>query len=324
MTSRRPMSRRGLFKLGAGTSTAVALAIAGRANTTAAPAGARFDLTAASTELVRQKGLNDKTVLQSFAFDNDNQHIYTVQLKNGSGSGAAGNLCVTKLSPSGAVLGHMYLMGFGHGVQIGVEPSGSTAHLWTETDAAPSDDNDVTQGTRLARFEFADSQTLTTSSSALTKYTLIPGATKTTPAIDPSTNCLTMRYHTAGVFRYAAFDLTAIRAGRATKLYDVAEPEGLGTFQGHTTYGDYLYMLSGDPYSASNPAPGNTHITCLDLGSGQQIQHALSQAGQSLDYREPEGMAIQIAAGAPRLCFGFASGPAGARVASIYYKTKVI
>lgn len=315
------VSRRGLFKLGATAvfaSTAVDLAVAG-----ADPAGGRFDLTAPSSPLVRQKALRDKTVLQSFAFDNDNGHIYAVQLQNGAGSSAAGNLCLTKLSLDGAILGHMYLLGFGHGVQIGVEPSGSSAYLWTETDAAPSDDGDVTQGTRIARFEFTDARTLTATSPELTKYTLVPGARKTTPAIDPSTNRLTMRYETAGSFRYSVFDLAAVRAGGTTPLFDVGQPDGLGTFQGHTTYGDYLYMLSGDPYSDTNPAPGNTYITSLDLRTSQQIQHELSQAGKTLDYREPEGMAIRTTPDGPQLCFGFASGTPGARVASIYYKSRM-
>ncbi|WP_238846610.1 hypothetical protein [Nocardia arthritidis] len=315
------ISRRGVLKLGAAT---VALTVADRGLSDAAPVDGRFELTAPSAMLIRQRALHDRTVLQSFAFDNDNGHIYAVQLKNGSGSGAAGDMCLTKLSMSGEILGHMYLMGFGHGVQIGVEPAGSSAYLWTETDAAPPGDGDVTQGNRIARFEFADGATLTTSSAELTKYTLVPGAIKTTPAIDPSTNHLTMRYEQAGAFRYAVFDLAAVEAGSPTRLYDIAQPDGLGTFQGHTTYGNYLYLLSGDPYSDSNPAPGNTYITSVDLRTGQRIQHELSRAGKSLDYREPEGMAIRIDSGAPHLCFGFASGQVGARVASIYYKSELV
>lgn len=42
-----------------------------------------FDLSAQPTELVHDKALQNGTVLQSFAFDNVNKHIYTVQLMAG-------------------------------------------------------------------------------------------------------------------------------------------------------------------------------------------------------------------------------------------------
>ncbi|MER7365946.1 phage baseplate protein [Nonomuraea wenchangensis] len=310
-----PLSRRGLLTIGAGLAATVA------AGTSRASAAAgRFDLAAPATQLIWKKALYDETVLQSFAFDNPKGHIYAVQLKNGAASAAAGDLCLTRLSLSGAVLGHMYLKGFGHGVQIGVESPGV---LWTETDAAP-DSSGAMWGRRLARFSFADGRTLTPSSSGVTTYTPIPGATNTTCAIDPSTGRLTMRYLLDGRMRYAVYELSALKAGGKDKLYDVAQPSGLGVFQGYASYGDYLYLLDGTAYSASNPAPGNTYITCVDLRTGAQVQRSLTQAGKSLDYREPEGMAIQIVSGAPRLCLGLASGTAGARKASIFYKSALV
>ncbi|MEV4574990.1 teichoic acid biosynthesis protein C [Nonomuraea jabiensis] len=316
-----PVTRRDLLKVGAG---AAAAALAGTETAAAAASAAgRFDLAAPATQLIWKKALYDETVLQSFAFDNANGHIYLAQLKNGSGSAAAGDLCVTKLSLSGSVLGHMYLKGFGHGVQIGVEPSGGSAYLWTETDAV-ADGSGNAWGRRLARFKFVNGQTLTPSSSALTKYTLISGATSTTCAIDPSTNRLIMRCRVDGQARFVAYSLAAVKAGTAKKLYDVAQPSGLGVFQGYTAYGDYLYLLDGTAYGASNPAPGNTYITCVDLRTGAKVQRSLSQAGKSLDYREPEGMAIQIVSGRPRLCLGLASGTAGARKASIFYKSALV
>ncbi|MFG1704837.1 teichoic acid biosynthesis protein C [Nonomuraea sp. M3C6] len=318
MSVHEPVTRRGLIKLGAGVA-ATALAAKPAAAATAAN---RFDLAAPATQLIWKKALYDETVLQSFAFDNVNGHIYTVQVKNGAASPAAGHLCLTKLSLTGTVLGHMYLMGFGHGVQIGVEPSGTSAYLWTETDAV--NDGENAWGRRLARFKFVNGQTLTASSAALTKYTLIAGATSTTCAIDPSTNRLIMRYWVEGKPRYAAYSLAAVKSGTAKKLYDVAQPSGLGVFQGYTAYGDFLYLLDGTAYSGSNPAPGNTFITSVDLRTGDTVQRARSQAGKSLDYREPEGMAIQVVSGRPRLCLGLASGAAGARKASIFYKDALV
>jgi hypothetical protein len=48
------------------------------------------------------------------------------------------------------------------------------------------------------------------------------------------------------------------------------------------------------------------------------LQRSVTQAGKSLTFREPEGMAVQ--GGPPRLHFGFADGPVGDRNISVYYK----
>ena len=50
-----------------------------------------------------------------------------------------------------------------------------------------------------------------------------------------------------------------------------------------------------------------------------------TNAGGSLDYREPEGMAVyRTVAGETRLFLGFASGAAGARRANIFYKNVLV
>ncbi|MBF8188643.1 teichoic acid biosynthesis protein C [Nonomuraea sp. K274] len=318
MSAHLPVSRRGLLKIGAGVAATAALAAE-----PAAAAEGRFELTAPSTSLLWRKPLYDETVLQSFAFDNVNKHIYAVQVKNGSGSSAAGHLCVTKLSLTGAILGHMYLMSFGHGVQIGVEPSGTSAYLWTETEAKVIDGE--IRGTKLARFKFVNGQTLTPTSSALTKYTLVDGAVNTTCTVDPSTNRLVTRYWDGSRFRLAAYSLSAVKSGSKEELFDVPQPTGLGTFQGYAAYGNFVYILTGNAYhTTNNPPPGNTYTHSVDLRTGKLVQRARSVAGKSLDYREPEGMGIQIVSGAPRLCLGLASGVEKARLASIFYKTEVI
>lgn len=317
------VTRRTLLGAGVG---AVALGLTASRGT---PAGAasraanRFELTASPAALMTGKPLYDETVLQSFAFDNVNGHLYTVQLRNGSGSAAAGNLCVTKLSLSGAILGHMYLTGFGHGVQIGVEPSGTSAYLWTETDGVTDGTN--SWGSKLARFKFVNGQTLTTASTALTKYAPVAGATSTTCAIDPSTSRLIMRYRLNGQPRFAAFPLSAVKAGgQPTPVYDITQPAGLGTFQGYTAYGQYLYLLDGTAYGDDNPSPGNTYLTSVNLVDGKVVQRSFTQAWKSLTYREPEGMAIQLTSAAPRLCFGFATGASGARQVAVIYKNTLV
>lgn len=86
------------------------------------------------------------------AFDNLNGHVYFVTTKPGS---TTGDLWVTKTDLSGTQLGSMALHGFGHGVQIAVEPSGGTVYLWTEWRASASG-----FGTRIGRFEFVNGSTL--------------------------------------------------------------------------------------------------------------------------------------------------------------------
>ncbi|MFD9946280.1 teichoic acid biosynthesis protein C [Nonomuraea sp. NPDC059023] len=310
------MSRRVLLAAGAS-------ALAGLTGTSQAQAaGRRFDLTGPPEGLIWRKPLKDQTVLQSLAFDNRNGHIYTAQVRNGTGSARAGDLCISKLSLNGALLGHMYLMGFGHGVQIAVEPVGSAAYLWTETDGASDGQN--AWGRKIARFPFVSGRTLTTRSPNVTKYAPVPGATSTTCAIDPSTNRLVMRYRLSGAVRFTVYNLDTLKAGRPVALSQAEQPPGLGTFQGYTLFQDHIYLLDGDAYGPANPAPGNTHLTSVSLLTGQKVERRFTAAAKSLDHREPEGMAIQIAGGQPRLCYGLAAGRPGARLVSIVYKSKLV
>jgi hypothetical protein len=62
-----------------------------------------------------------------------------------------------------------------------------------------------------------------------------------------------------------------------------------------------------EPYSTSNPPPGNATLWCLDWNTGAVVERRPSTALSELEYREPEGLAVQIVDGAPRLCLGFGS-----------------
>ena len=95
-------------------------------------------------------------------------------------------------------------------------------------------------------------------------------------------------------------------------------------FQGFTVLGDYVYQLTGTAYSDENgPNPpsghGNAHVSCVDLRTGELVQRSRTEAGYSLDYREPEGMAVQLTS-PRRLCMGFASSLTSPRELSVYYK----
>ncbi|MGX1312127.1 hypothetical protein RKD24_002246 [Streptomyces calvus] len=320
----------------------------------AVPGSRRFDLTAPSEMLLREVRLNETRVLQSFGFDNARRHVFFVQLVDGdrrlpgetrtySGDerSANGDLCVTRMDLSGNILGTMYLRGFGHGVQIGVESTDAGSFLWTETASVASQDstgNYTGWGSRLARFAFANGSVLTPDSPALTQHRLEDGVDRTTVTVDPTHQRLAVRCRVNGTFRYRLYDLAAFTSGGRTTLADVPQPADLqpghpDTFQGFASFGSHLYLLAGTQYGkdGSVEGTGNTFITCVDWNSGAVVEQELTKAGYSLPYREPEGMAIQIpdpaAPQAARLCSGFASVTSDTdsrKRASIYYKETLV
>ncbi|QUH02418.1 teichoic acid biosynthesis protein C [Saccharopolyspora erythraea] len=332
------LNRRGLLRAGAGLAAAAGLgaaagpgaAVAGPiagatgpiAGAADVPASKRFDLKAPSHDLFRHKPLRDDTVQQSFTFDNVNRRLFVVQRRNGTGS-AAGDLCVTRLDFAGNQLGYMYLTGFGHGVSIAAEPVGSASYLWTEVDA-----NANGYGRRLARFEFRDGATLPNSSTALAKFTPVADATEHTCAVDPVHGRLVVRYHRGGAKRFAVYELARASAGDfGTRLADFAQP-ALGSpapvFQGYTAHGRYLYLLDGESYDSSPTL--NSRVTSVDINTGEIAEGpVITRAGESLTYREPEGMAVyRTEAGETRLFLGFASGAAGDRRCNLFYKNVLV
>jgi receptor-binding protein len=346
LTPSPPASRRTLLRA-AGALTAAATALvpgaacadggaahpAASGSGTPGRAGELFDLGAPATALFTGVPLHDATVLQSFAFDDLNRRVYAVQLMaggqalpgepapvSGAQRAADGDLCLTQLGPDGAELGHMYLLGFGHGVQLGVQPVGRTAYLWTEV-ASDNYGGANGWGQRLARFAFTDGAVLTAGSPQVRQYTLIPGTDHTTVAVDAAHRRLTMRYARDGAFRYAVFPLDAVGRSGVPPVADIAQPALPATFQGFTSYGRWLYLLTGDAYGANgSTAPtGDTRISRVDLGAGAVAEEVPVTAAPDLVYREPEGMAVRLAGpGRPQLCFGFASGVVGDRRASVF------
>ncbi|GIP34537.1 hypothetical protein [Paenibacillus sp. J2TS4] len=294
----------------------------------------RFNFDGPAAEVIRQKPLHNGTVMQSFAFDNVNEHVYVLQLMSGgqqlpdesepvSGAvrSANGDMTLTKLDLSGNKLGYMFLKGFGHGVQMGVETDGDSTYLWTETDSVTEGTSGW--GTKIARFTFEDGKILTPDSPELEKFAPIPGADRTTVNIDMSDHLLTMRYRLKGEFRYAVYRLEDVKEHRYTPIADVPQP-AVGTFQGFASYRGYLYLLEGTSYgSAGSVEPlGNTYITTVKLDTGEVVGKTLVLAGTSLPFREPEGMGLRIPdASKPNeveLNVGFASDFSPTRLANIF------
>jgi hypothetical protein len=279
------------------------------------PVTGRFDLRTVSRPLLVGKWLHDRRhIPQSFAFDDAAGFVYVLQVEGANSAGtfrdhaARGDLILTKLSRDGdTIAGHMTLRGFGHGVAFGVEPAGDgTVHLWTEVDSQPNDAG-VGRGTRLARFAFEDGGVLGAGSPSLQKFDLQPGTRVCTPSLDLVHGRLAMRYTTAGVSRVALYDLAAVKEGCATRVRDIAFSFPFGVLQGWCTFGSYLYVLAGEPYSASNAPPGNATLWCIDWNTGAVVERRPSTVFSELEYREPEGLAVRIVDGAPQLCLGFGS-----------------
>ncbi|MEK3726112.1 phage baseplate protein [Paenibacillus sp. FSL H8-0034] len=321
-----------LFQAITGIALCSLLAVLSSCNSTerSIPKSERFVLSGQATELLHEKALQDGTVLQSFAFDNVNQHIYFVQVMSGGNQlpgetkpvsnadrALNGDLTLTKLDFSGNKLGHMSLKGFGHGVQIGVEAVGNTAYLWTETDSV------ATFGTQIARFKFENDKTLSTSSPELEKHRLIENVEHTTVNIDSANGLLTMRYRKNGVFRFGVYALEEVKRKQYTPISDVPQPS-MGTFQGFASYGNTLYLLEGNAYGSNGSVKpnGNTYITAVDLKTGEVVDKQLISVGETLVYREPEGLGIRIPdvnqPDKAELGIGFASSLSPYRLANIY------
>jgi hypothetical protein len=98
-----------------------------------------------------------------------------------------------------------------------------------------------------------------------------------------------------------------------------------GVNQGYAVYGRYLYLLTGESYEASG-GKLNSQVLSMDLNTGELVQGpVLTKAGSTLEFREPEGLAIyKTKDGEARLFLGFASGVAGDRRSNLFYKNVLV
>ncbi len=317
----RGLTRRGLLRAGgvAAAGAGAGALLAGGTAAATVPASDRFDLTQPSYDLFRGAMLHESHhVMQGFTFDNVNRRLFVAQLRNGT---SGDDLCVNQLAFDGTLVGSMYLDGAGHGVSIGCEPVGTASYLWMECDSDATDDSG--RGTALARFKF-----VTGGTPAVTKF--LTGSSTISCATDPVNNRLLVRRSESGSMHYSLYGLTDAAAGNfGSPLAHVAQPvlgDGSVTFQGYSVYGQYLYTLDGTGHA--DAADIDSYVSCVDLNTGAVVSRALTRAGQSLVYREPEGMAVyRTAAGETRLFLGFGSRSSLDninRYANIFYKDVLI
>ncbi|MEU6080574.1 teichoic acid biosynthesis protein C [Streptomyces sp. NPDC047108] len=337
-------SRRSLLGLGGAMAASLATApraAAGPRNTLgAAPrspqaptADGPFDLSLPSTRRIAEQPLHHTTVMQSFAFDESNRHIYAVQVISGNVQlpgesraythaerSLAGDLCMNRLTWDGTLLDRMYLKGFGHGTVMAVEdaPAGAApVMLWTECDVNPESG----YGRAVGRFPYAADTVLHSGDPSVTAYWPLPGTTNNAAALDQDGRRLLLRYGLPGLRRYALYDLDAFVAGRFVRQADFAQPgtELALPFQGMTLHGDYAYQMLGHTHDPDVPPPdrGDTQLFCIDVRTGEVVQQVLSDTVYALNLREPEGLSVLRGEG-PRLYMGYASGPVGGRKLSLY------
>ena len=282
---------------------------------------AAIDLAVPSARWLWQKAtLREPTVLQSFAFDEPNRHLYVLQLT--AGGHAAGDLCLNQLDYKGALLGHMYLRRFGHGVSMGVQrdaKDGST-WIWTEADAEHG------YGQGVTRFHFRNGAVRTRSQVAVRRP--VADSINNQPSVCMTSRRIAVRYRDrSGRPRYRVWDLDAFVARRyGDPLADIAQtgahPDPKIPFQGYALHGDVIYQIAGSAYHArTNPAArrGNAYLSSLSVATGRLLQQTRTVAGYQLSHREPGGVAVR-AGPDPKVYFGLASGELGARRFSIVVK----
>jgi receptor-binding protein len=313
-------SRRVLLRTGSGLVAGAALAggalaMPARASATV-PASEYFDITKPSYDLFRNKMLHESHhVMQGFTFDNVNRRLFVVQIRNGS---SGDDLCVNQLDFAGNLVGAMHLDGAGHGVSIGVEAVGTDSYIWMECDSDGTGDSG--RGTALARFKFVNGGT-----PSLRKF--LTGSKTITCATDPVNDRIVVRRNENGAMYYSLFSLADAAAGDfGSPLAHFAQPTLGAVFQGYTIYGQYLYTLDGSGHD--DPADIDSYVSRIDMNTGAVVSRALTKAGSTLVYREPEGMAVyRTAAGETRLFLGFASRDSldGVdRYANLFYKNALV
>ncbi|MFI8825419.1 hypothetical protein [Streptomyces sp. NPDC053431] len=291
----------------------------------------QIDIAGPVGKLLHRRPLQNDTVMQGFGIDPVSDDIFVLQIMQGGirlpDEPAAvdyptrktnGDLCLTRLSPAGAITGYMYLRGFGHGVSLGVENRDGAIWLWTETASSPNSKNEG-YGTAVTSFPFSTGTTIDYGTSAHTPpHQPDPACRGITPTIDRSAGELVVRFNLNGVMTFERYDLAKAAAGiwePLQRLQPNVPADGVD-FQGYASHAGVLYTLKGQSLETA-PLPGNTYLTAFEWATGAQLDHQHITAGPGLEWREPEGMAVSVRDGVPHLHFGFACENPGPRTCTI-------
>lgn len=264
-----------------------------------------------ASDFLVNKSLSETSIMQSFAIDFINNHVYVTQLK---GNAIEGNICLNKLDFNGNILGKMYLNGFGHGTQIGVENTDNKTYIWTECDGVVNDTSNY--GSKICRFEFVDSTTY--ASHVGNVYNLVPEGSNLSVSINQDINKLSVRYKYNNETYVNIYDLKSVVSNTPRLINKVCIPFNVerSSHQGHNISENAIYLFEGK--SKVDSDTNDTRITAIDFKgsviSDESVNHVIN-----LDFREAEGIFFrQVSHSQFELYFGFASGEVGVRKCNIY------
>jgi hypothetical protein len=267
-------------------------------------ATAAFDLSQPARALLTDVRLHEvRRSMQGLAYDVVNERLFIAQQRDGR---PGADLCINQLSLTGEMIAHVHVDDAGHGQSFGVEPVGSTSYLWLEWNA--NENTSDGRGTELARFPFGPGRPRAV-------RTFFDSGVEVGCSVDPVNRRILIRRPERGGTFYTLYDLDQADGGVQTPLARIQEPHlrpgpGASVLQAFTVLGSHLYTLVGTGGHAGTTAdPFDTYLSAVHLETGEVGQQELVAAGQSLTYREPEGLAINVVNGTSQLCFGLASRP---------------
>jgi hypothetical protein len=236
-----------------------------------------------------------------------------------------GDLWIERTDLFGHNIDSIAVHGFGHGVSMGVEPNGSGACLWTEYQASSSG-----YGSRIARFPYRPGAVLEVGDGSIRDCTPnLPGLVTPQAFVDPKYDRYYVRFqrqlsngtyqHRLGGYRMS--DAVARNLDSNHRLVEVRLPTDADVavpgqdpspgFQGWAVCGSWFYQLEGD---ADTNGSKHAYLSNWEIDTGTVADVRFqTNAGQSLKNREPQGMAIWVAGGNPRLAFGFVGRTGGSQ-----------
>ncbi|MFH8580905.1 hypothetical protein [Streptomyces zaomyceticus] len=314
------------------------------------------DLSGVSGRLIQTVDLVKNPAPQAIATDTVNGHVFVLQVES-SATSPAGNLYLNRIDrETGTVTGSMQLKGFGHGLSMGAEPSGTDTYLWTEVGPLHVNyDNGVATsafGKAVTRFKFESGKVLDGALIPAAQKFTPPGSTSGTgPSLDPVNHQVCVMYHKDGKRHFTRYDSTAAAAGSwipvgTTFVMPAGEDvtpavpspyplQAKLVSQGFTVLGDVVYSYQWAPYDKDNnpttvPSefPGIAFLTSYSWTTGARLDRQVVTNADGLTRREPEGVATEVdpATGETRLLFGFSNtvpGEEGERDVTIgWYPTK--
>ncbi|MED3603668.1 teichoic acid biosynthesis protein [Bacillus subtilis] len=282
-----------------------------------------FNFTNITPKLFTELRVADKTVLQSFNFDEKNHQIYTTQVASGLGKDNTQSYRITRLSLEGLQLDSMLLKHGGHGTNIGIENRNGTIYIWSLYDKPNETDK-----SELVCFPYKAGATLDENSKELQRFSNMPFDHRVTPALDMKNRQLAIRqYDTKNNNNnnnkqwVTIFNLDDAIANKNNPLYTINIPDELHYLQGFFLDDGYLYWYTGDTNSKSYP----NLITVFDSDNKIVLQKEIT-VGKDLstryenNFREPEGICMYTnpETGAKSLMVGITSGKEGNRINRIY------